>query len=152
MTNNLENIRDFCLNDGGSVKMLGDIDPKDLLILENYGKQLIEYNDYKGAINIFTLLVRIDQWNGDYFYSLGHCYKEMGEDKEAIFCFSRSGIINSHDPRSAFYSAQIFIEMGQEELAIHAYKSVLAICKTYKKWGSYQTQSIEALMKLEEQE
>ena len=145
-------VRKFCLEDGGSLKLLGDVDEKDLIILENYGKQLMIYKNYAEAINIFRLLMTIDQWNGDYFYSSGLCYREVGELEDAIRCFAHSAIINSDDPRSAFYSAEILLQMDKKELAIEAYKSVLAICKTYKKWEMYEKNAIESLLKLEGEE
>lgn len=93
------------LQQGGSLKMLADVEEKDLDLLYRYGTQLMNYGDYEGAKRIFYLLMKIDQWNFDYFFALGTCCQQLKEHEEAIFCFGRAGIVKVEDPRSPYYAA-----------------------------------------------
>ena len=47
------------LHQGGSLKMLADVDEKDLGLLYRYGTQLMNYGDYEGCQRIFYLLMKI---------------------------------------------------------------------------------------------
>ncbi|MDN3611046.1 hypothetical protein QWZ16_15330 [Vibrio ostreicida] len=98
------------LQQGGSMKMLADVEQHDLDLLHRYGNQLMNYGDYQGAKRIFYLLMKIDQWNFDYFFALGTCCQQLKEHEEAIFCFGRAGIVNVEDPRSPYYAVKTIVQ------------------------------------------
>ncbi|MBU2898921.1 CesD/SycD/LcrH family type III secretion system chaperone [Vibrio hepatarius] len=138
------------LHQGGSLRMLADTDPKDLNILYRYGTQLMNYSDYEGAKRIFYLLMKIDQWNFDYFFSLGTSCQQLGEHEEAIFCFGRSGIINVEDPRSPYYAGKSYHAVGNIDYAVKSYKAAIRVCDCLDedKWTDIADQSRKALAKL----
>ena len=109
-----------------------DIDPNDMTMLQKYAEQLYQYDDYEGAKRIFYLLVRIDQWNGDNFFSLGKCYQKCNEHEEALFCFSRSGQINIEDPRSAYLAGESYLRLNNTEYARRAFEAAIRVCQCLK--------------------
>ena len=147
--NDFSSLQTF-LQQGGSLKMLADINPKDLDILYRYGTQLMNYGDYEGAKRIFYLLMKIDQWNFDYFFSLGTCCQQLGEHEEAIFCFGRAGIVNIEDPRSPYYAGKSYGALGNIAYAIKSYKAAVRICDCHGEgvWTDVKDNSHKALANL----
>lgn len=119
------------LQQGGSIKMLGDINQHDLDLLSRYGSQLMNYGDYEGAKRIFYLLMRVDQWNSDYFFALGTCCQQLKQHEEAIFCFSRAGIVNIEDPRSPYYAGKSYLEVGNIDYAAKSFQAAIRVCNCH---------------------
>ncbi|CAM2880132.1 SycD/LcrH family type III secretion system chaperone [Vibrio neptunius] len=116
------------LQQGGSLKMLADVEQKDLDLLYQYGTQLMNYGDYQGAKRIFYLLMKIDQWNFDYFFALGTCCQQLKQYEEAIFCFGRAGIVKVEDPRAPYFAGNNYLALGNNEYAIKSYQASLRVC------------------------
>ncbi|RSD30939.1 SycD/LcrH family type III secretion system chaperone [Vibrio pectenicida] len=138
------------LQQGGSLKMLADVEQKDLDLLFRYGTQLMNYGDYEGAKKIFYLLMKIDQWSFDYFFSLGTCCHQLKEHEEAIFCFGRAGIIKIEDPRSPYYAASNYLAVHNKEYAIKSYKAALRVCDCHVDgiWDEIAEKSKQSLSQL----
>ncbi|WP_341660763.1 SycD/LcrH family type III secretion system chaperone [Vibrio sp.] len=138
------------LHQGGSLKMLADVDEKDLGLLYRYGTQLMNYGDYEGAKKIFYLLMKIDQWNFDYFFSLGTCCHQLKEHEEAIFCFGRAGIIKIEDPRSPYFAAINYLAVGNKDYAVKSYKAALRVSECHKdgKWDEIAVKAKQGLAQL----
>lgn len=105
-----------------------DVEESDMKMLSKYASQLYQYGDYEGAKRIFYLLVRVDQWNGDYFFSLAQCYQHCGEHEEALFCFSRSGQINIEDPRSAYLAGKSYLALNNNVYAKRSFEAAIRVC------------------------
>lgn len=146
---NFETLQTF-LEQGGSLKMLADVDPKDLDLLYRYSTQLMNYGDYEGAKKIFYLLMKIDQWNFDYFFELGTCCHQLKEHEEAIFCFGRAGIIKIEDPRSPYFAARNYLAVGNKDYAIKSYNAALRVCECHEdgRWDEIAEKSKYSLAQL----
>jgi secretion system chaperone SscA len=123
----LEVLRTFFAS-GGSLRMLADIDRKDVDMLFAYAQQLFEGGDLRTACRIFLILVRIDHWDFDCWLLLGKCYQRLGAYDESIFCFSRSGMIIVDDPRPAYFAGISYRLTGNEVGAIKAFQAALRWC------------------------
>jgi secretion system chaperone SscA len=123
----LDTLRQF-FTFGGSLRMLAEIDPKHMGTLFEYAQQLFEAGDLSTARSVFLILVRIDQWNSDYWFSLGQCFQRLGLYNESIGCFARSGLIKVDDPRSAYFAGISYRLTGNNEYAIRAFRAALGWC------------------------
>lgn len=118
--------------------IITDVDKGDMVMLQNYASQLYQYADYEGAKRIFYLLARVDQWNGDYYFSLAQCYQHCGEHEEALFCFSRSGQINIEDPRSAYLAGKSYLQLNNTIYAQRSFEAAIRVCNCFEDdvWGN----------------
>ena len=110
---------------GGTLKMLTDIEDKDLDNLYQYALQLVAYKDYQGAKNIFYLLWRIDSWNFDYNFSLGLMCQQLDEHHEAIYCFCRAGTLQIDNPLPAYHAGLSYGALGNTEFAAKSFTASL---------------------------
>ncbi len=113
---------------GGSLRMLASVDQNDMDLLYAYATQMYEAGEAEAARNFYFMLARIDHWNFDYWFSLGLCYQRLSQHEEAIFCFSRSGMIKVDDPRSSFFAGVSYRLLGNMEYARKALNAALKWC------------------------
>lgn len=122
-----EVLREF-FSRGGSLRMLCGAAPDDLETLCKYASQLFDLGELEAARNYFYLLAQIDHWRFDYWLGLGMCQQRLGAHPEAIFCFSRSGMIEAQDPRSSYFAGISYDLMGNREYARKAFVAAIKWC------------------------
>ncbi|WP_133405624.1 SycD/LcrH family type III secretion system chaperone [Parashewanella tropica] len=105
------------IEQGGTLKMLADVDDEELGTLYQYSLQLVGCRDYEGAKRILYLLFRIDSWNYDYCFNLAQVYQHLGEHHEAIYLFGRAGMIQVDNPMPAFQAGQSYLACKNYEFA-----------------------------------
>ncbi|AEH13804.1 SycD/LcrH family type III secretion system chaperone [Shewanella baltica] len=117
------------LQRGGSLRMLADVEQSDLNVLYQYALQLMACRDQQGAKRIFYLLMRIDQWNYDYCFSLGICCQQLHEHEEAIFCLGRAGMIKVDNPLPAYHAGLSYLALGNHDYAKRSFNASLRWCE-----------------------
>ena len=130
---------------GGSLKMLTDIEEKDLENLYQYALQLVAYKDYLGAKNIFYLLWRIDSWNFNYCFSLGLMCQQLDEHHEAIYCLCRAGTIQIDNPLPAYHAGLSYGALGNNEFAIKSFTASLHWTQGRTEFSEVETSAKEQL-------
>lgn len=125
-----QTLRDF-FSRGGSIRMLCGAAPGDLETLHNYACQLFDIGELEAARNYFYLLARVDHWRFDYWFGLGMCQQRLGAHQEAIFCFSRSGMIKAQDPRSSYFAGISYDFTGNREYARKAFGAAIKWCAAH---------------------
>ncbi|RLV59971.1 CesD/SycD/LcrH family type III secretion system chaperone [Parashewanella curva] len=105
------------ISQGGTLKMLADVDDEELGTLYQYSLQLLAGQDFEGAKRILYLLYRVDSWNFDYCFTLAQVYQNLGEHHEAIFLFGRAGMIQVDNPLPAFQAGQSYLACKNLEFA-----------------------------------
>ncbi|MCL1078521.1 CesD/SycD/LcrH family type III secretion system chaperone [Parashewanella spongiae] len=123
-TEEFETLQDF-VQQGGSIRMLNDVDQKELDTLYQYAFQLFECKDISAARNIFYLLWRIDSWSYDYCYSLGLVCQKLNEHHEAIYLFGRAGMIQVDNPLPSYHAGLSFTALGNKEYARRSFRASL---------------------------
>lgn len=113
---------------GGSIRMLQDIDPSDLDQVYAYATQLFEAEAFKSAKQFYYLLARLDHWNFDYWLALGLSCQRLSQHDEALFCFSRAGMIRIDDPRGAFFAGISYQALGNTVYARKAFNAAIRWC------------------------
>lgn len=130
---------------GGTLKMLTDIEEKDLDNLYQYALQLVAYKDYKGAKNVFYLLFRIDSWNFNYCFSLGLMCQQLGEHHEAIVCLGRAGMVQIDNPLPAYHAGLSYSALGNTEFAIKSFTASLRWTQGRPEFSEVETSAKEQL-------
>ncbi|KVX77022.1 SycD/LcrH family type III secretion system chaperone [Burkholderia ubonensis] len=113
---------------GGSIRMLIDVDQRDMDTVGAYADQLFAAGDWAAARNFYFMLARIDHWNFEYWFSLGICYQRLGQHEEAIFCLSRAGMIRVDDPRSSYHAGISYRVTGNLDYACKAFNAARNWC------------------------
>jgi len=113
---------------GGSLRMLVDVEAEDLDAVYAYACQLYDAGEFGAAKRFFFMLARVDHWQFDYWLALGLCSQKLGEHEEAVFCFSRSGLIRAADPRSSYFAGVSYQLLGRRDYARKAFNAALKWC------------------------
>ncbi|WP_108034056.1 MULTISPECIES: SycD/LcrH family type III secretion system chaperone [Burkholderia] len=113
---------------GGSIRMLADVERRDLDTLYAYATQLFDMGELHAARNFFLMLARVDHWNFDYWFALGLCQQRLARHDEAIFCFSRAGMIGVDDPRASYHAGVSYRLAGNLDYAAKAFRAALNWC------------------------
>ena len=137
---------------GGSIRMLADVDRRDMNTLFAYATQLFDAGDLNAAHKFFFMLARLDHWNFDYWFSLGLCYQRLAQHDEAIFCFSRAGMINVDDPRPACFAGISYRLVGNVEYAIKAFRAALNWCGDRDAYRDIKVNALQQLANCEREE
>lgn len=130
---------------GGSIRMLADIEQGDMDQLYAYANQLFAADEISGARNFYFMLARIDHWNFDYWLALGLCYQRLNEHEEAVFCFSRAGMITVDDPRSSFFAGISYRLLGNNEYARTALNAALKWCSQHPEYDEIRHSAAQLL-------
>jgi secretion system chaperone SscA len=120
-------LREF-FSRGGSVRMLTDVDERDLELLYAHATALFDANEFAGARNHYLLLSRLDHWNFDYWFALGLCHQRLGEHADAILSMSRAAMIRLDDPRPPFFTGVSCRLLGNADSARKAFEAALQWC------------------------
>ncbi|AOJ71475.1 MULTISPECIES: SycD/LcrH family type III secretion system chaperone [Burkholderia] len=113
---------------GGSIRMLADVERRDLDTLYAYATQLLDAGELHAARNFLLMLARVDHWNFDYWFALGLCQQRLASHDEAIFCFSRAGMIRVDDPRASYHAGVSYRLAGNSDYAAKAFRAALGWC------------------------
>lgn len=130
---------------GGAVRMLADIRLDDMDHLYAYATQLFEADEFKGARNLYFLLAQLDQWNSDYWLGLGLCHQRLMQHEDALFCFSRAGMIKIDDPRASFFAGISYQIVGNQSYARKALNASIKWCGQHAQYVTLR-QSAEQLL------
>lgn len=145
MQSNEEIFQEF-FSRGGSLRMLADVPRERLDKVYAYANQLFDKQAYKKAKSFYLLLARLDEWCFNYWLALGICCQRLAEHEEAIFCFSRSGVIVIDDPRSSFYAGMSYEILGNHTYAYKSFRAALNWCGQsahYEEIRHLSTQALE---------
>ncbi|RQR48097.1 CesD/SycD/LcrH family type III secretion system chaperone [Burkholderia sp. Bp9126] len=137
---------------GGSIRMLADIAQSDMDKLFSYATQLFDAGEPRAACNFLMMLARIDHWNFDYWFMLGLSYQHLAQHEEAIFCFSRAGMIRIDDPRASFRAGISYRLVGNLDYAIKAFRAALKWCGDRDTWRDIKAGVMEQLAHCEREE
>lgn len=140
------------LQRGGSLRMLADVEQTDLNTLYQYALQLMACCDHEGAKRLFYLLMRIDQWNYDYFFSLGICCQQLHEHEEAIFCLGRAGVIKVDNPLPAYHAGLSYLALGNRDYAEKSFNASLRWCKGHPESSDIAASAQQGLAALIEEQ
>ncbi|RKT98650.1 CesD/SycD/LcrH family type III secretion system chaperone [Burkholderia sp. Nafp2/4-1b] len=113
---------------GGSLRMLVDVERRDLDTLYAYATQLLDAGELRAAENFLLMLVRVDHWNFDYWFVLGLCHQRLAKHDEAIFCFSRAATVRVDDPRASYHAGVSYRLLGNIEYAAKAFRAAVDWC------------------------
>ncbi|RYV03492.1 CesD/SycD/LcrH family type III secretion system chaperone [Shewanella sp. OPT22] len=130
---------------GGSLKMLTDIEDKDLNNLYQYALQLVAFKDYHGARNIFYMLWRIDSWNFDYNFSLGLMCQQLDQHHEAIYCLCRAGTLQIDNPLPSYHAGLSYSALGNLEFATKSFTASLNWTNGRPEFSEVETSAKEQL-------
>jgi secretion system chaperone SscA len=119
---------EYFLARGGSLRMMSNVDDKDLQSIESYASQLFAPGDFSAARNLYLMLCTLDHWNIEYLLAQGLCHQRLKDHGQAIGCFTRAASLKIDDPRSAFFTAISLRYMGCEEQAVKALNAVTMWC------------------------
>jgi secretion system chaperone SscA len=137
-------LKDF-FEQGGSLRMLADIEQEDLDRVYAYTYDLYRQERYAAAkINFYTL-ARIDQWNFDYWLALGLSCQRLEEHQQAIFCFVRSGTIRWKDPRSSYFAGVSYQLLGNTEYATKAFSASIKWCAKRSEYQGLRAAASQSL-------
>jgi len=146
-----EILRDF-FSRGGSIRMLSDVNSQDLETLYNYAGQLFDVGELDAARNYFYLLVQVDHWCFDYWLGLGMCQQRLASHQEAIFCFSRAGMIEVQDPRSSYFAGISYDLTGNWEYARKAFTAAIRWCAACPQYQQLRRSAEQLLAQCEREE
>ncbi|WP_051376778.1 SycD/LcrH family type III secretion system chaperone [Burkholderia sp. WSM2232] len=116
------------LSMGASLAGLQGVDRDDLEQVYAYGYALFEGGDLEAARRTFYTLAYLDNSRFEYWLALGLTLQRMGEHKEALACFARSGAIGLSDPRSAYLAGVSFVILGNPTHASKAFDAAIKWC------------------------
>jgi secretion system chaperone SscA len=142
-----DEVSDF-FSQGGSLRMLADVDESHLQTLYAYACQSVKQGDIKTAEGLFRALFCLDIWKFDYALSFGLCKQMQGEHKEALIGFTRAATIDVTDPRPAYYAAISYQKLGNADQAKKAFSSAIHWCSNRAEYQEWRRQSEQALNEL----
>jgi type III secretion system low calcium response chaperone LcrH/SycD len=101
------------------------------------GSEFFNDGKYEEALNVFLLLTNLDHLVFETWLGLGICWQKKNNPLEALRAFSMASLVNFTHPAPHIHSAEIYLSIGEKELAQETYKMIFSQCnkeqmKNYK--------------------
>ncbi|EHF4936907.1 hypothetical protein CF635_003515 [Enterobacter hormaechei] len=128
-----DEINSYFLN-GGTVSHLYKYDSKQLRTMYHYALQIMEKGDYRGARNIFQLLVVCEHTHPEYQLGLGACHQLTGDHHSAVLFLAQAAQILEVDPRPHWLLARSAMELKLYDDAIELLNNAIYLAGNQTKW------------------
>ena len=91
------------------------------------GRELMQNQDYNGAIQAFSKAADLRPNWGQPYHSRGNAYQALGQNEAAIRDYSHAILINATMPMFLLSRANCYIKMGKDDAALADLNQALAI-------------------------
>lgn len=144
-----EEINSYFMN-GGTISHLYKYDSKQLRTMHHYALQLMSDGDYRGARNLFQLLVVCDHTHPEYQLGFGVCHQLTGDHHSAVLFLAQAAQILETDPRPHWLLARSAIELKQYDEAIELLNNTIALAGNQTKWEQITCSAVIEINKCNE--
>ncbi|EBY6849564.1 hypothetical protein D5952_14065 [Salmonella enterica subsp. enterica] len=121
-------------HNGGTISQLREHDPKQLMIMHQYALQLLDKGDYRGARNLFQLLVVCEHTNPEYQLGFGASHQLTGDHQSAVLFLAQAAQLLVSDPRPHWLLARSAIELKQYDDAHELLNNAISLAGKQTQW------------------
>lgn len=142
-------VQEFLINHK-SLKDIQGITDKEMEALYATAYNFYSHGKFDRAKNTFVTLTQLDQYQPKYWVGLGATRQMLKEYQAAIDAYGFSMLLDSSNPKPAFYAANCFMKLNQHDKAMLALEAVIEISKDnpdYKDILSQAKNLLEGLRK-----